>query len=204
MTQTDVSLFVAPRAPLPQADRLRLAAAVALVCPERGPVAIEQRCERCGGSHGRPLVLAPSGVQLSLSRAGDVVVVAVSLVGPIGVDVESIGAVGRAGFDDVAFNGLERVALHSVPAHARDRARAELWTAKEAVLKLSGQGLTVDPRELTVELRGGAASAVLSWPGTTLDLGQLHLESFDAGPGLVGTLAVLGATPPQLELRREV
>lgn len=194
-------LVLAPRAPLPQTDRAQLAAAVARVCPERGPVSIEQRCERCGGAHGRPRVLTPSGVRVSLSRAGDRVVVAVSLMEPIGVDIESVSAVGRAGFDDVAFNGLERAALHALPARDRDRARALLWTSKEAVLKLSGEGLTVDPRELTVAWTEAGVSVLLNWPGATLDLGQVQLTSFDAGPGLVGTLAVLGAQAPRIVLR---
>ncbi len=206
MPPADVYLFLAPRAPLPQTDRAELAAAVARVCPGAGPVIIEQRCERCGGAHGRPRVLTLTGmpvtrVHVSLSRAGDTVVVAVSLMGAIGVDIESMSAVNHAGFDDVAFNGLERAAIAALPATERDAARASAWTSKEAVLKLSGEGLTVDPRELTVASTQAGASVLLSWPGATLDLGQVHLASFDAGPGLVGTLAVLGAQAPRIVLR---
>ncbi|WP_166784044.1 4'-phosphopantetheinyl transferase family protein [Cryobacterium suzukii] len=201
MTRTDVSLFLTPRAPLPQTDRALLAAAVARICPGQGPVTIEQRCERCGGAHGRPRVLAPSGVFVSLSRAGHTVAVSVSLVGPIGVDIESVTAVGRAGFDDVAFNADERAALQRMPAAERDRARAGIWTTKEALLKLSGQGLTVDPRELTVEWAG--ASVSLRWPTSTLDLNRVHVEGFDAGPGLIGTLTVLSAKSPRVELHRD-
>ncbi|WP_158250951.1 4'-phosphopantetheinyl transferase superfamily protein [Cryobacterium sp. Y82] len=201
MPQTDVSLFLAPRATLPQTDRARLTAAVALVCSARGPVTIEQRCEHCGGAHGRPRVLAPSAVHVSLSRAGHTVAVAVSLVGQIGVDIESVTAVGRAGFDDVAFNATERTALAAVPIGERDRARARIWTTKEALLKLSGQGLTVDPRELTVGWAG--ASVLWRWPTSTLDLSRVHVVGFDAGPGLIGTLAVFSAETPEVELRRD-
>jgi 4'-phosphopantetheinyl transferase len=137
------------------------------------------------------------------------VVVAVSLAGPVGVDIESVSAVGRAGFDDVAFNAFERDALQAVPLGERDRVRATLWTAKETVLKLFGAGLTVDPRELTVAWRSQpSASAqpqptptLLSWPSATFDLSQVHLTSFDAGPGLVGSVAGLGPTAPLIELR---
>ena len=201
MTQTDVSLFLAPRAPLPATDRQCLAEAVARVLRiELAEVIIEQRCERCGGTHGKPRVLRPPGAFVSLSRAASTVAVAVSLVGPLGVDIESVGAVSRAGFDDVAFNGGEREVLQAVPVGERDRVRAGLWTAKESVLKLSGSGLTVDPRELSVAGRGGAASALLSWPGSSLDLSQVHLTSFDAGPGLVGTVATLGPKARQIVL----
>ena len=210
MTQTDVSLFLAARAPLPETDRLHLAETVARVCRvELTEVAIEQRCERCGGAHGKPRVLQPPGTFVSLSRAGQTVAIAVSLLGPIGVDIESVSAVGRAGFDDVAFNGPEREALQALPVTERDRVRAGLWTAKEAGLKLSGAGLTVDPRELTVGWRSQPSASVLvlepqlqllSWPGASLDLAQVHLASFDAGPGLVGTVAVLGQEAPRIVL----
>ena len=142
-----------------------------------------------------------TGVHVSLSRAGDTVVVAVSLMGKIGVDIESVSAVNRAGFDDVAFNAPERSVLNALPAHDRDRARASLWTSKEAALKLSGEGLNVDPRKLTVARTEAGASVLRSWPGATLELGQVHLASFEAGPGLVGTLAVLGAHAPRIALR---
>ncbi|TFD10343.1 4'-phosphopantetheinyl transferase superfamily protein [Cryobacterium sp. TMT1-66-1] len=211
--QTDVSLLLQPRAPLPQTDRLLLAAAVARVCAvELTAVTIEQRCERCGGAHGRPRVLTPGGVHVSLSRAGRTVVVAVSQVGPIGVDLESVASVARAGFDDVAFNADERTALAELPVNKRDRARAALWTTKEALLKLSGEGLTVDPREVTVALGPGGASvereasaraggsALLSWPTATLDLSRVHVVGFHAGPGLVGTLALLGPRAPSLSM----
>ncbi|WP_158251218.1 4'-phosphopantetheinyl transferase superfamily protein [Cryobacterium sp. Y11] len=137
---------------------------------------------------------------MSLSRAGDTVAVAVSLFGPIGVDIESVSAVGRAGFDDVAFNAVERSALQAVHVGERDRVRAMLWTSKEAVLKLSGEGLTVDPRELSVGWDEGGASVVLTWPSASIDVSQVHLASFDAAPGLVGTVAVLGPTAPRIEL----
>ncbi|WP_159433875.1 4'-phosphopantetheinyl transferase family protein [Cryobacterium flavum] len=201
MPQTFVSLLLQPRAPLPQTDRLLLAAAVARVCAvDLAAVTIEQRCEHCGGAHGRPRVLTPGGVHVSLSRAGRTVVVAVSQVGPIGVDLESVASVARAGFDDVAFNADERTALAELPVDERDRARAALWTTKEALLKLSGEGLTVDPREVTVALGPGGASALLSWPTATLDLSRVHVVGFDAGPGLVGTLALLGPRAPSLSM----
>jgi len=201
VTRTDVSLLLAPRAPLSETDRQHLAVAVARVCQvEIAGVIIEQRCERCGGAHGTPRVLRPSGSYVSLSRAAATVAVAVSLAGPIGVDIESVSAVGRAGFDDVAFNQPERDALLAVPVRARDRVRAGFWTAKEAVLKLSGDGLTVDPRELTVAWAEEGASVLLSWPGSSLNLSEVHLASFDAGPGLIGTVAALGLKAPRIVL----
>ena len=202
VSQTDVALFLAPRAPLPESDRRHLAPAVAqTVDVKLTEVRIEQRCERCCGDHGQPRVLLPPSTFVSLSRAADTVAISVSLAGPIGVDIESVSAVGRARFDDVAFNAVEREALRAVPAHELDRVRAGLWTSKEAVLKLSGEGLTVDPRKLTVAWSEAGAFILLSWPGATLNLAQVQLTSFDAGPGLVGTVAALVPQTPRIVRR---
>jgi len=39
---------------------------------------------------------------------------------------------------------------------------------------------------------------VLSWPTATIDLTLVHLANFDAGSGLAGTLAILGAAAPHV------
>nr|WP_244962621.1 4'-phosphopantetheinyl transferase superfamily protein [Cryobacterium roopkundense] len=113
--------------------------------------------------------------------------------GPVGIDIEELSAVRRAGFDDVAFNADELTALRPVSGVEADRARAVIWTSKEAVLKLTGEGLRADPRGLTVRL-DGAAAAVSGRSG-------IHLLGFEPGPGLVGTVAVRTIAPPRLTLR---
>lgn len=110
-------------------------------------IVIEHECPACGSTtHGRPRIVpvatlrAPAHV--SLSRAGDLCVVAVTDAGPVGVDVEPAGAADFDGFDDVALHPLER-------GSPGDRTRR--WVRKEALLKASGTGLSVDPREVLVD-----------------------------------------------------
>lgn len=68
--------------------------------------AVSRLCTSCGSTeHGRPLVLGDPGGRpqlVSLARAGDLVVVAVSTGGPVGVDVERVDALGFSGFGKVA------------------------------------------------------------------------------------------------------
>lgn len=157
-------------------------------------VEVAQRCETCGSSeHGRPFVTAPPNltgvVRVSLSRAGELTVVAVSWAGPVGIDVEEIAAVRRAGFDDVAFTAAERSELGGLTAADADHARAVFWTRKEAALKLTGEGLRVDPLHVGTSL---TAHALLSWPGSLADMALIRLTHVDLGPGgLVATLAHL-------------
>ena len=121
------------------------------------PVTVTHHCPNCGGTdHGRPLV---DGAFVSLSRAGGLVAIAVSLDGPVGVDIESVARVSASGFDDVAFSGTERTRIAA--ADDPDLQRARLWTSKEAILKARGTGLrvdprTVDPRDPGVELESSA------------------------------------------------
>ena len=91
--------------------------------------------------HGRPVV-KPQGKQhppfVSLSRAGAMVVVAISDCGPVGVDVERLDAVRFAGFGEIA--------LHEGEAASTIEARATAWVRKESLLKATGHGLSIDPR----------------------------------------------------------
>ena len=195
-----VHVFLRPRGATDAADRLRMRAAVAEVAGAvASSVGLEQRCTRCGGPHGRVRVVSPAACVpwgVSLSRAGASVAVAVSVLGPVGIDIESIDAVARRDLDDVAFTPGELAALSILPADAAARARTRLWTIKEAVLKLTGDGLNVDPRELSV----GSTGALEAWPNAPFALPRLQLRQVDAGVGLLGTVAVLGDAPIHITL----
>lgn len=125
-------------------------------------------CRRCGGPHGRPVVVDGGGLHLSLSRAGSTALVALRHGQPVGVDVER-----RAPAPDDA---LLR------------------WVRTEAVLKSTGEGLTRDPA--AVPLRDRAPGRWTSpvggkgdggdppVEGIDLDLGDAALAAAAAGPAL--------------------
>lgn len=119
-----------------------------------GTVEVGRHCPLCGSSdHGRPWARhLPAGgasreVWVSLSRAAGYVVTAVSLSGPVGVDVEVVADVDRAWAPDLVLAPGEAA---GTPAE-----RAWVWTAKEALLKLRGTGLATPMSE--VRLDDGAA-----------------------------------------------
>ena len=200
----DVFVVTGARGATAAADHKFLAEAVGRVLGIGSEsVVIERRCGRCGGEHGRPILAVPAGgaerPHVSLSRAGDTVAVAVTFAGPVGIDIESIRAVSRAPLDAVAFGPAERAALPVAAGPGADRARASLWTSKEAVLKAAGVGLRIDPSELTVSVPGrddGAQPTLDAWPGAPFPVGRMRLVRLDPGPGLVGTVAVLSGAVP--------
>ncbi|MCY7290535.1 MAG: 4'-phosphopantetheinyl transferase superfamily protein [Cryobacterium sp.] len=199
----DVFVVVTSRGATDAADRRFLAAAAARVLgadpPGADPLAvrIDRSCPHCGGQdHGRPLVAAPPGstlglLHVSLSRSDARLACALTFLGPVGVDIQSVAAVSRAGFDTVAFAPAELAALAELPPADVAGARARLWTAKEAVLKCTGDGLRVDPRDLGVSLAGQGAPRLDAWREARFPVAAMRLLGFNPGAGLVGTVAVL-------------
>jgi 4'-phosphopantetheinyl transferase len=77
---------------------LRVASAPHLGCrPEE--VVVDRTCTECGGPHGAPRIIPTVGraPHVSVSHSGVLVVVAVSLLGPIGVDVQRVSDLDRPG-----------------------------------------------------------------------------------------------------------
>lgn len=202
-----VVVLVCERATTTAGDRMLLVGVVAEVTGvPRAEVVVSRRCARCGGDHGRPVLVrcgerGVEGIDLSLSRAGRSVAIAVSFAGPVGIDIESVAAASHAGLDDVAFGPPERERLAS--ADGSPALRTAMWTAKEAVLKATGDGLRVDPRELEVSfvgrMRGSPPRPALAgWPGAPVPVGSFHLSALDVAPGLVGTIAVIAPARPDI------
>lgn len=100
---------------------------------------------------------APGGLQFNLSHADGLAVLALSDRGPVGVDVERAAARSRLAedLDLLAPRVLcpdEIAALAAAPASGRLALFLAFWTAKEARMKLTGEGLALDPRRIALAL----------------------------------------------------
>ena len=145
-------------------------------------IVLVRECPLCGSdAHGRPHLLATAAVRhpayVSLARAGDLSVVAITDAGPVGVDVEADGAADFAGFEDVAAHPGER----ATPLADRTR----VWVRKEALLKAYGLGLAVDPSEVWLDNDG-----LVTWDSRRRPPGPVWLRDLDM-PGQVAAVAVL-------------
>lgn len=99
------------------------------------PADLGQRCDVCGGEHGRPLPL--SGLHVSWSHSHGWVAAGVSPA-RLGVDVEAdvgagVAADAGGGLPKEALTGTERAFVAQAPDAARTFRLA--WTAKEACVK---------------------------------------------------------------------
>lgn len=175
-------------------DLLRGAAARLLGCRSEG-IRVARLCPACGSSgHGQPVVRAGAGeVLVSIGRSDAVTVVAVTLAGAVGVDVEREDAAAFEGFADVALHPRER-------AGAR-RERTMTWVRKEAVLKVTGLGLGVDPSTLRLSDPTDAPSLV-QWPGHERLASHIRLYDVQTAPGHVTALAVLADATPRVVVSR--
>lgn len=105
---------------------------------------ITRSCDRCGEPHGKPAV--KDGPHVSVSHSGDLIAVAVTDLGPVGVDVEEttrhtdIDSMLRYVFSPAELESLADPAAHFYQA----------WTRKESILKATGEGLRVRMSTLTV------------------------------------------------------
>lgn len=192
-------------------DLLRHAVA-AFLTVDPGEVQTARLCPRCASSdHGRPVVLrtgpaTPRGerspVHVSLSRAAGRTVVAVTTAGPVGVDVEHVDA---AGFDTFARVGLHRDEVDRDEAAGDAAWRTRTWVRKESLVKATGDGLTVDLRDVQVTA-SDQAPALLRWDGRDAVLPQVQIVDLVVPgqppyDGLLASLTVLATQPPTVTTR---
>jgi 4'-phosphopantetheinyl transferase len=118
-------------------------------------------------------IVAPDGakpfvdgahVRFSLSHSGGLAVLAVTADREVGIDLELLDRSGgfRDELDDLAracMTADEVAALADLPTDARVRRFLSFWTAKEARMKLTGEGLSLDPLDISLELQHGEPAA---------------------------------------------
>ena len=97
------------------------------------------------GEHGKPSLAVPCGISFNLSHSADRALVAVAKGSDIGVDIEAV----RRDFDPLnlapsVFSADEIYYIRSSPSTEQADRFFDLWTLKEAWLKMLGCGLVDD------------------------------------------------------------
>jgi 4'-phosphopantetheinyl transferase len=99
------------------------------------------------GEFGKPL-LRDGSLHFNLSHERDLALVALSLDGPVGIDIEHLRR--APGLTECAATFCHPHELAALPAEreARNLELLRLWTAKEAYLKALGTGLSLPPESV--------------------------------------------------------
>lgn len=111
----------------------------------------------------------------------------------LGVDLEAL----RSDIDHAAiaarfFAPAERDALLALPEHERAAGFFEIWTRKEAFVKLLGDGLTIPLASFVVSLGRNARLLAGGEAAKARFAAPVELRSLEAPPGFVAALAVAG------------
>lgn len=171
-------------------DRFTLGAVLLRIAVSRltgvdaAAVTVNRECDRCGRQHGRPR-LPRAGLEASVSHSDQLVALAITAAGPVGVDVEKIGPYPSPDLLASVCTTAEQVFVRT-PADFYG-----YWTKKEAVLKATGQGLE---RELTEVLVTPPARtpSLLAIAGARTP--RCSMAEF-IDPGYAGAVAVLATDP---------
>jgi 4'-phosphopantetheinyl transferase len=172
-------------------DRFVLASALLRVAvadrtgTQAGAVRLDRSCDRCGELHGRPR-LPGTGLYPSISHSGDVVAVALTDRGPVGIDVEAMSSRNYEPLVPRVCRPEER------PHVARAADFYAYWTRKEAVLKATGDGLR-RPMNTIAVTPPPDAPALLAL-GDSLPP-ACQMADVAAGPGYAAAVAVLADSP---------
>lgn len=149
------------------------------------------------GPHGKPYLPEHPGFAFNLSHGGDCALLAFALGGALGVDVEPLArrrptrALARRYYAAAENDVLERL-----DDDAHTHAFLRLWTAKEAVLKAIGQGLSfgLDRVRFALDADGciGTLEAIDGEGGDDAQ-SSWHVLALAPCAGHVGALAWQGA-----------
>jgi len=144
--------------------------------------------------YGKPLLHERAGFEFNLSHAGELAVLAVTTVAPIGVDVELVRTIpDLLPIANSLFSSIEYDEIESKCANCRLRAFLNCWTRKEAIVKALGEGLSIPLNLFSVSVeceRPRVLSAVapigMNWTLWNLNCPDSH----------VGAIAIAGPPCP--------
>ncbi|HEY5705993.1 MAG TPA: 4'-phosphopantetheinyl transferase superfamily protein [Terrimicrobiaceae bacterium] len=149
--------------------------------------------------HGKPYVKDPrSNLQFNLSHSDDLMVIAVCMDQPIGVDIER---------EDHRFHLMDVAALcfcesekEQVALEGKSSLQAffQIWTAKEAIMKATSLGMSLEPSRVEVGLNPLRLLAING--AEELSDAKWHLIALSPREGYSGALAV-AAEPSRIVYR---
>lgn len=183
--------FSADRVCFVAAHSLTRIVAGALLSSPPGALIFNTRCDRCGGSHGKPK-LPGTGLEFSLTHTRGRVAVAFSWGVPVGLDIEGFRSFQvDASLMRAALSPEEQELLLALPDAQRGKAFLRYWTRKEALLKAIGCGLAVDMSSLSVS-PFDEPPCLERWTAQSELRDPIYLADIDVGGGHLASVATVG------------
>jgi 4'-phosphopantetheinyl transferase len=154
-------------------------------------------------AHGKPWLADQLGSSLafSLSRSGDVAVVALAARRDVGVDVEAHRTDDQAVVERRVFSPPEQSVLGRLEGVERREGFFRLWARKEAFVKAVGVGLTM-PLD-AIDVTGEMIGLLRPLPEFPAAAGSWSVRDLELEPGYAAAVVIEGLLPPDMiRLRR--
>lgn len=152
------------------------------------------------GDHGRPFlqnVDCPYSFNLSHSDGLAALVICEAVAG---VDIERVRPLYRD-VADMFFSPAENEALRQLDEGKRAEGFYRCWTAKEAVLKALGSGLSISGKSFTVDFSGPGAPRLIDANWKDRETGDWQLAAFEPEAGFAGVVAARTGQPLRVALK---
>lgn len=112
--------------------------------------------------HGKPYISEesnPGHIQFNLSHSGNLAILAICKTHPVGVDIECKERnTDWSGIIKRFFIQSEQEAIFKLPEDSQKDAFFQVWTRKEAHMKVTGLGLSLNPTQFEVSVPPEAAA----------------------------------------------
>jgi len=140
------------------------------------------------GTYGKPFV-RNSGIAFNLSHSEDLAVYAFSdSMDAIGVDIELLDRrVSVDGISEKFFTPGERAELRKVSEMEKSKMFFKIWTAKEARMKLHGDGLNLEPIKIDLVFKEGTPIGFHKPETCDVYLTVREIQRFNAMLSILGT-----------------
>lgn len=130
--------------------------------------------------NGKPLLAPPyDSLHFNLSHCSDLAIVALCAAGPVGIDMESLDRAPELLECETTFCHPLEIRELPVETSTRGSQLLRIWTAKEAVLKALGTGLSHPPESVRILFGSPVGTAISDLPLAGLENQNLH-ELLDA------------------------
>jgi 4'-phosphopantetheinyl transferase len=147
-------------------------------------------------AHGKPELsgsFSSSGLRFNLAHSEDLAVLAVTRLGPVGVDLEKI--VPLEDVDELVarfFSSRENNSFQQLPSEQKPNAFFSLWTRKEAWLKATGEGIAHSLNLVEVSFLPDEPAKLLSMPPHLSQGFYWSLHNLSPAAQFAAALAVAG------------
>jgi 4'-phosphopantetheinyl transferase len=145
------------------------------------------------GAHGKPRLEPASGVDFNLAHSGDLIALAFVRRRPLGIDIEQTRTYAQLSETACRFLCAEEAEeVASMDVGEQTRALVRTWTRKEAIVKATGEGLSMALDGFRVAVLPHEHPAVVHFGGDRNAAKEWILTDLPVPEGYAGSLAYCG------------